>query len=204
MIITTMESTIYSIGHGTKSIDEFLKELRSFDIKYLIDVRSSPFSKWASQYNQNELKLQLGQSRITYVYMGDVIGGRPISDDCYDEEGFFDYKKMAQLPAFQEGLKRLVEANRQSIHIAVMCSESDPSQCHRSKLIGRELYAQYDIDMKHIINEGKYISEEQIIINLTNENWRPEGNLFGEVAIPYFKSVKSYKSTTIEEEEYYD
>lgn len=198
-----MESTIYSIGHGTKPIDEFIEELYSFTIKYLVDVRSSPFSKWAPQYNQNELKLRLKDAGVTYVYMGDVIGGRPLSDDCYDEEGFFDYKKMAQLPVFQEGIKRLVEANRQSLHLAVMCSESDPSQCHRSKLIGRELYDSYKIDMKHIIEKNKFIPEHQIIIDLTKGRWCPEGDLFGKTDIPYFKSRHSYKEQ-IEEDQNYD
>lgn len=199
-----MESTIYSIGHGTKPIEEFIKELHSFDIKYLVDVRSSPFSKWASQYNQQELRHSVESGGIRYIYMGDSIGGRPQDESCYDEEGYFDYKKMADVPSFQAGVQRLVNANMQHINVAVMCSESEPSVCHRSKLIGRELYAKYGINMKHIIDIGKFISEEQILITLTKENWRPEGNLFGEVEIPYFKSIKSYKGTTIEEDEYYD
>ena len=199
-----METTIYSIGHGTKPIEEFIKELHSFDIKYLIDVRSSPFSKWASQYNQQELKHSVESEEIRYIYMGDVIGGRPQDENCYDEDGYFDYKKMADVLSFQTGLQRLVNANMQHLNIAIMCSESEPSVCHRSKLIGRELYAKYSINMKHIIDIGKFISEEQILITLTKENWRPEGNLFGEVDVPYFKSIKSYKDTTIEEDEYYD
>ena len=199
-----METTIYSIGHGTKPIEEFIKELHSFDIKYLIDVRSSPFSKWASQYNQQELKHSVESEGIRYIYMGDVIGGRPQDENCYDEDGYFDYKKMADVLSFQTGLQRLVNANMQHLNIAIMCSESEPSVCHRSKLIGRELYAKYSINMKHIIDIGKFISEEQILITLTKENWRPEGNLFGEVDVPYFKSIKSYKKTTNEEDEYYD
>ena len=95
-----METTIYSIGHGTKPIEEFIKELHSFDIKYLIDVRSSPFSKWASQYNQQELKHSVESEGIRYIYMGDVIGGRPQDENCYDEDGYFDYKKMADVLSF--------------------------------------------------------------------------------------------------------
>lgn len=185
-----------------KTLDEFMSELTSFGIKYLIDVRSNPFSKWAPQYDQNALKLYIEKQGIVYVYMGDVIGGRPMDDSCYDEEGYFDYQKMALVPAFKTGILRLVRANEQHLNVAVMCSESNPSECHRSKLIGRELYAQYDIEMKHIVDNQKYIPEQQILIKLTEERWRPEGNLFGKTEIPYFKSVHSYKEPV--QEEYYD
>ena len=90
-----MPSSIYSIGHGQKSTDEFISELRSFDIQYLIDVRSSPFSKWAPQYNRGTIEDFLKQNGIIYLYMGDVIGGRPQNDSCFDSDGYFDYKKMA-------------------------------------------------------------------------------------------------------------
>jgi len=197
-----METTLFSIGHGTKTIEEFIEELKSFDIQFLIDVRSSPFSKWAPHFNQQQLMLYLQHQNIKYAYMGNVIGGRPTNDNCFDEEGYYDYQLMAKEQAFQSGLKRLVDANSKGYHVAVMCSESDPSQCHRSKLIGRELYADYDIDMKHIVSVGNYISESQIITNLTHGMWLPQGNLFGIEPPPFFKSRKAYKEVNQEEYEY--
>lgn len=200
-----MDSYIFSIGHGHKSKEEFINELNSFGIKYLIDVRSSPYSKWAPHFNKDDIKQFLSQNNIVYVYMGDSIGGRPLDSSCYDEEGKFDYKKMALKPSFQNGLMRLSEANKKQISVAIMCSESDPSQCHRSKLIGRELYVKYDIDMKHIIAPGKIIDECQIIIDLTKGSWDPNGSLFGKEDPPYFKSRKSYKENNeVESEVYYD
>ena len=46
-------STLYSIGHGNKTIEEFEEELRSFGIQYLIDVRTKPYSEWNPSFNQN-------------------------------------------------------------------------------------------------------------------------------------------------------
>ena len=203
-ILMLGKSTLYSIGHGHKTMEEFIAELQEFGIKYLIDVRSSPYSKWAPHFNQGIIENWLHQNNVRYVYMGDVIGGRPIDDSYYDDNGYFDYKKMAEAPQFKEGLKRLITANNKGILIAIMCSESDPSQCHRSKLIGRELYFTYDINMNHIINKGACISQTKIMIELTNQRWLPEGNLFGSCDPPYFKSRKAYKEETSDIETAYE
>lgn len=195
-----METSLYSIGHGQKPIEEFYNELLSFGIQYVIDVRSSPYSKWAPQFNQQDIALFLKSHNIVYVYMGDTIGGRPNSDSCYDDEGHFDYEKMAEVPAFQNSLERLVSANKQQLNVAIMCSESDPSLCHRSKLIGRELYDKYQINMKHIIEPNKVIDECSLIIALTKGSWTPY-SLFGEEPMPHFKSRKAYKEEAEETED---
>lgn len=201
-----MTSTLFSIGHGQKSTEEFVAELRSFQIQYLIDVRSSPFSKWAPQFNRGTIEHILQPLGISYVYMGDVIGGRPLNDSCFDAEGYFDYKKMAEMPQFQSGLARLVKANEKGCRVAIMCSESDPSQCHRSKLIGRELFFKDNIEMGHIIAVNRTKSQVEIMTELDRDhgNW-PNGDLFSPAAPPYFKSRKPYKKEdNTESTTYYD
>ena len=173
-----------------------MAELKSFDIHFLIDVRTSPYSKWASQFNQGIIENWLQQERIRYIYMGDSIGGHPQNDICYDEEGYFDYHRMAEEPSFKIGLHRLVDANSKNCRVAIMCSESDPSECHRSKLIGRELYFVYQISMNHIVAINKIVRQEEIMRMLTKGAWEPGGNLFGECEPPYFKSRKPYKNVT--------
>lgn len=189
-----MTSSLFSIGHGQKSTEEFVAELRSFNIQYVIDVRSSPFSKWAPQFNRGTIEQILQPFGIFYVYMGDVIGGRPLNDSCFDTEGYFDYQKMAEMPQFQSGLDRLVKANEKGCRVAIMCSESDPSQCHRSKLIGRELFFRNNIEMGHIIAVNRAKSQVEIMTELDrgHGNW-PNGDLFSPPAPPYFKSRKPYK-----------
>lgn len=193
-----IQTTLYSIGHGQKTLEEFYEELTSFSIQYVIDVRSSPYSKWAPQYNQREIAQYLRINNIVYAYMGDIIGGRPINDLCYDSEGHFDYEKMAQEPSFKKGLKRLANANEKQFNVAVMCSESDPSLCHRSKLIGRELYEEYNINMKHIVSTGKFVDEIHVIMELTKGQWTPSNQNLFPYPMPYFKSKKTYKEETEE------
>lgn len=191
-------SYLYSIGHGQKSFEEFVRELRSFDIDFLVDVRSVPYSKWASHFNREFLEKGLRECAIRYAFMGDSIGGRPLNDNCYDSDGFFDYQKMALMPEFIAGLQRLINANSQHIRVAVMCSESNPAECHRSKLIGRELYFGADIAMSHIIAPSKIRTQAEIMTELDKGkgNW-PDGNLFDEPIPPFFKSRKAYKKEVI-------
>ena len=197
-----MTQNIYSIGHGHKTASEFINELRSFGIQYLIDVRSSPFSKWAPHFNKGSIEFLLKDCDIRYVYMGDTIGGRPQSPDCYDENGYFDYKKMAMVPTFITGLKRLVNANEGGYKIAVMCSESDPAMCHRSKLIGRELFFGHHIVMQHITAPEKCTSEIDLLEQLTKGHWTINP-MFEELnEPPFFKSRNAYKDNQENEEEH--
>lgn len=194
------QSYLYSIGHGQKTFEELIKELLSFNISFLIDVRSSPFSKWSPQFNKGVIETLLRSTSIRYAYMGDVIGGRPLDDSCYDEDGYFDYHKMALMPQFRQGLHRLIDANSQHLTVAVMCSESNPAECHRSKLIGRELYFGSEIAMTHIIAPGKSRSQVDIMTELDKGkgNW-PNGDLFDPPSPPFFKSRKAYKTVSAED-----
>lgn len=206
-------SSLYSIGHGRKTQEQFLAELKLFDIHYLIDVRTSPYSKWSSHFDHGVIEGWLAQGGIKYAYWGDTIGGRPANDQCCDSEGYFDYQKMAEEPEFRKGLDRLVKAASQGYRVAIMCSESDPTQCHRSKLIGRELYFSHDISVNHIYTDkketkdrGKTLikSQASVMEELTNKGWSPEMSLFGTGEPPYFRSCKRYKSEQEELDSPYD
>ena len=181
-----MDSTLFSIGHGNKSIDEFIKELNSFDIAYLVDIRTSPYSKWNPQFNQYALQNSLTSSGIRYVYMGDVLGGLPNDSSCYTN-GRIDYTKMASKETFALGLERLVVANQKKIKLAIMCSESEPEMCHRSKLIGQELIKR-NITLHHIVDAHRIISQIDVINLLTKGNGIV--NLFGEEEV--LMSRKTY------------
>lgn len=174
-----MNSSLFSIGHGNKSIDEFINELKSFDIAYLVDVRTSPYSKWSPQFNQPTLRNSMTATGIRYVYMGDILGGLPSDSTCYTN-GRIDYAKMAKKDTFISGLERLIVANQKGVRLAVMCSESEPDMCHRSKLIGQELNKR-NIILQHIVGVGKSISQIDVINILTKGNGII--NLFGEEEI---------------------
>ena len=182
-----MKSTVYSIGHGNKTIEDFIRELESFDIRYLIDIRSKPFSKWNPQFNQVSLKMAIERNGIKYVFLGDKLGGLPDDRSCYDSNGKVVYDFMKDKDFFKEGLNRLITANKKAIKVAIMCSESKPEECHRSKLIGEELL-KLDISINHIIAENKTKSQKAVISELTDGFGLVD--LFGDKA--EFTSRKSY------------
>jgi uncharacterized protein (DUF488 family) len=164
------KSNLYSIGHSNKTLEKLVQELRQYGIQYLIDVRSTPYSKFHPQFNREQLKAAINETGdITYGYMGDVIGGLPQNSFCYTD-GKVDYGKIRQMPFFIEGIDRLVNANEQGFNTCVMCSEGDPKMCHRSKLIGEAL-RERGINLQHICNDhvGNTILKSQIdVINEVN------------------------------------
>lgn len=184
------QTSIYSIGHGNKTIDEFVSVLQLYSIKYLIDVRSVPYSKFHTDFNQEALKRAIeATGNIGYLYMGDVLGGLP-KDESLKTNGKMDYTKMKEVPEFKNGISRLLCANEKQIRVCVMCSESDPSHCHRSKLIGEAL-REKGVNMQHIVKNKNnvYVTKPQnYVINEANPNG--PNDIFGD-KIP-LTSVKEH------------
>lgn len=188
--------SIYSIGHGNKSIETLIDELRHFGIDYLIDIRSKPYSKYSPHFNQNSLKFSLLEKKITYVFMGDILGGLPDDQTCYTN-GYVDYVKLKEKDFFKTGLQRLITANDKKIKVVIMCSESKPEECHRTKLIGEELRKK-GINLKHITRTKNKL--KQLLIKSQNEvmlEVAPNGtiNLFGEEMS--FGSRKKYNQDVL-------
>src|SRR5690625_1372122 len=160
------DATIYPIGHGNKKLEDSIPELKSFEIQFLLDIRSKPYSKWNPQFNQAALDLELENNGITYVFVGDTLGGLPEDRSCYDYNGKVVYDLIKEKDFFKEGLERLTIANEKHIKLAIMCSESKPEECHRSKLIGQELLKK-KISLKHIVSDKLVKSQEMVMAELT-------------------------------------
>ncbi|MCM4152041.1 DUF488 domain-containing protein [Arenibacter sp. N53] len=156
------KSTIYSIGHGNKQFDELVSELKRYRIEFLLDVRSSPMSKFNFHFNRAWLEKDLPDNNITYEFLGEYLGGLPKDRSCYTN-GKVDYAKIRTKKFFKDGIDLLIEANEEKMRIALMCSESKPEECHRCKLIGQELM-NHDISVQHITANGLKSQEEVIEI----------------------------------------
>lgn len=180
------ESRIYSIGHGNKSIETFIEELLFFKIDYLIDVRSIPYSKseFIQQFNQDVLSKSLSNKGIKYIFMGKELGGLPKDDLCYTS-GRVDYSKLKENIFFKDGLKRLVVANDKQLKIAIMCSESNPAECHRTKLIGEEL-TKKNINLNHIIKNKEILSQKEVM-SIVFPNGK--NDLFGKIPLTSRRNI---------------
>lgn len=164
---------IFTIGHGARDISEFFQLLIKYEIEYLVDVRSYPYSKYHPSYNR-EIIAEHGKSYgVKYLFMGDSLGGRPKDKSCYstekDEEGKSKvlYNEIKKKDFFINSINRLVVANNKKIKIACMCSELKPCECHRSKLIGEVLLLDKNIVSYHIDEHGNLKSQAEVINEIT-------------------------------------
>lgn len=144
--------TILTIGHSNHDAEQFIDLLRQHGVTALADVRSSPYSRRYPHYGKGPLSAALRSVDISYVFLGDQLGGRP-SASMLTADGFADYARMAQQGPFREGLARL-KAGTQRYRLALMCSEADPADCHRALLVARQLAAD-GIDVGHILRDGR-------------------------------------------------
>lgn len=144
---------IYTIGYGALEIDQFRDILISFNVSYLIDVRTSPYSKYKIYFNREYLSKYLAEYQIKYVYLGDKLGGMPKSKECYDENGKILYEVLKSKDFFKNGIDRLIKGLNKNYQLCLMCSENKPENCHRSKLIGEVLFYK-GIEVLHILSNG--------------------------------------------------
>ena len=166
---------IYTIGYGSRSIEQFIETLRQHEIAYLIDVRSVPYSRYKPEFSKEALAAELQRHGIRYVFMGDTLGGHPDDETCYDEDGQVNYEKVKDTEIYQNGIERIHTAFAQQRTVALMCSEGKPEQCHRSKLIGASLNKE-DLPVIHIDENDEEQTQEKIIDRLTGGQMR----LFGD------------------------
>lgn len=156
---------LLTIGYGARSFDQFLAVLHAHRIEYLLDVRTSPYSKFKPEFSREALEAALQRHGIRYVFMGDTLGGQPREPACYTD-GKVDYDKVRRQPLFQAGLDRLRKAHEQRLRVALMCSEGRPEHCHRSKMIGEALVAA-GLPVAHIDEDGQLLTHAQVMDRLT-------------------------------------
>lgn len=157
-----MDLEIYTIGHSNVPADQILSLLRRHGIQVLVDVRSTPYSRYAPQFNREVFARTLSQAGIEYRYEGEALGGRPKDPTCYksgevpageaDYLKLVNYSEVAQRDWYKGGIERLVEV-AQKRRTAIMCSEEDPLRCHRHHLITQTLL-EIGITVQHIRRDG--------------------------------------------------
>lgn len=153
-------STIYTIGHSAHPGDALAALLRQFEIVVLVDTRSSPYSRFAPQFDREALRRLLQNAGIQYLFMGDELGGRPAGEMYYDGSGRVLYGKRTSAEDFLRGIERL-ERGMAQFRVALLCSEEDPAHCHRRLLVGRVL-VERGHELVHIRGDGRCESEATV------------------------------------------
>lgn len=130
--------TIYTIGHSTRSIEEFVELLKMYGVRQLVDIRTIPKSRHNPQFMQNALEQSLPAAGIAYEYQKDLGGLRPAMkqsvNTAWRNLSFRNYADYMQTEEFTRALNELIERSRHT-PTAIMCAEAVPWRCHRS-LVG--------------------------------------------------------------------
>lgn len=149
---------IYTIGHSTRTIEEFISLLQENSIDVIADVRSSPYSRHMPHFSRQPLAASLKEAGIQYVFLGQELGARRDEKDCY-VNGVARYDLIEKAEAFTLGIERL-KKGAASYRIALMCAERDPLTCHRTILVARHLMGDYQI--QHIVGPNDVRSQSQL------------------------------------------
>ncbi|MBI2774437.1 DUF488 domain-containing protein [Candidatus Dependentiae bacterium] len=132
---------IFTVGHSTRSIEDFLALLKHYHVTELVDIRTIPKSRHNPQFNGPELAHVLRNHRIGYRHQKNLGGLRHTHSDSINMawrnvsfRGFADYMQTAE---FKDGIRELIDVAHEKT-VAIMCGEAVPWRCHRS-LVGDAL-----------------------------------------------------------------
>ena len=126
---------LFSIGHSTRTLDEFVRLLKANNVDLVADVRSAPGSRRSPQFAKVALADELPRTGIGYFHLPELGGFRKTKSDSVNtgwrNPSFRGYADYMQTDAFELGLEHLLSLARQHA-LAIMCSEAVPWRCHRS------------------------------------------------------------------------
>jgi uncharacterized protein (DUF488 family) len=143
-------TTIYTIGHSNHEPEAFVALLRQHGVELVIDVRSSPYSRYVPQANRETLARTLEAAGIGYRWDGDRLGGKP-------DGQVGDYDALGASAPFLAGITGLLAAGDER-PTAIMCAEGDHRRCHRHKLITPALLDR-QAQVLHIQPDGSLVDE---------------------------------------------
>lgn len=147
-------NTVYTIGHSTRNIEDFIKLIKTYGIEMVVDVRTIAGSRFNPQYNEESLNKSLAKKKISYLRLEGLGGLRHTTKDsintAWKNLSFRGYADYMQTPEFAESIKQLVKLAKEK-QIVIMCAEAVPWRCHRS-LIGDALTVR-NIKVIDIISE---------------------------------------------------
>jgi uncharacterized protein (DUF488 family) len=158
---------LYTLGYSGLEIDGFLALVADHKIDVICDVRSTPYSTYKPDFTRAAFKRHLNAADVKYVFLGDKLGARPNDRSCY-VDGQAIYDKIAQTAPFKEGMAR-VRKGVETLNLALVCSERDPIECHRTILVVDRL-----IDLRasttHIHTDGSAETQEAFDARLVEKH----------------------------------
>ena len=182
--------SLFTIGHSTHTQEYFLGLLKQHNIDYVLDVRSSPFSKFSSWFNKDAIEDYLKKNNIVYCPMGKFFGARPTDRTLYCAEGYLDFEKTRASELFKKGLDNVMLGLASGHNIALMCTEKDPFDCHRTIMVSRG-FELNGVSVQHIHADGNLETQDEINIRLLDNLEKKENVDIHQISL--FEQPKSDK-----------
>jgi uncharacterized protein (DUF488 family) len=153
--------SVFTVGHSTRSLDEFVSLLKTYGVDMVVDIRTVPRSRHNPQFNKETLPDALKAAGLKYIHMPELGGLRRTKKDsinmAWQNKSFRGYADYMQTKEFTENLLKLVALIQQNC-LAVMCAEAVPWRCHRSLMADALLVR--GIKVSHILTETGCTSHE--------------------------------------------
>lgn len=159
-----MSLKLYTIGHSNVEPDQFIGRLNQFNIEMLVDVRSKPYSQYVPYFNREKIEYLCKNNGIKYLFLGNLLGGKPQDESITDKETKISYDLLAQKDYFLAGIDTLLDLIN-SYRICLMCSEGEPEKCHRSLLLAPVLEKR-GIEVLHILPDETALNSEQLKLKI--------------------------------------
>ena len=149
---------LFTVGHSILDFGHFAKLLEDCGVELVADVRSLPQSARLPHFSRPAFEKLLGAEHISYLFLGEELGGRLDDVDAYRPNGIVDYEVRRKSYAFQRGVERLLK-ELEGRSVAMMCAEEDPLECHRFLMVCPEL-VKLGVHPLHIRKGGQIETQE--------------------------------------------
>lgn len=171
-----MKKIIYTIGYTSFEINDFIKQLKNNNISCLIDVRSSPFSHFYSNYNKGQLDIVLKKNNILYRNYISEFGARQLNNIYYHQDGYLDFNKFIISSQFLEGVSKIEKGIQLGYTFCLMCAEANPINCHRSIMVSRGL-KNNGFQVFHFLRGGILLSHDDLEQSLLDMHFQDKRQL---------------------------
>jgi uncharacterized protein (DUF488 family) len=155
------ETVVLTIGHSTRTLEEFVQLIEVYGLTLVVDVRTVPRSRHNPHFNKETLPTSLKHYGVRYIHMPEIGGLRHPKHEsvntAWKNSGFRGYADYMQTQEFTNSLLKIVALAREN-RLALMCSEALPWRCHRN-LISDALVVRH-IKVEHIISKDGVIDHE--------------------------------------------
>jgi len=140
------------VGHGNAPFQEIERILRLHGVATLVDVRSTPYSKYGPDFRKSVLAASAAAAGLGYRWMGDRLGGRPDGSGRATPEVRADGQAVVESASFRGALAEVIALNTTG-PVALLCAERDPAHCHRCLILAPQLEA-LGCEVFHILPDG--------------------------------------------------